>query len=427
MSRRVVITGLGTVNPLGDSVDEFYRNLVAGKSGIRRWKSLDLSRVENKVGGDLGDYDRKAALEAFHDALGESEFKRIRKLHRTTTFSGALTILSALQAYRDSGLLGVDVDPHRTSVVLGGHNLNSNYIAKNAIQFLEEPEYIDPLAGVEAVDINIAALVAEVLKIQGPTQTVGGACASGNLALRDGFRDIVTGETDRSVCTGAVFDVAPADIQASVIINSVVVKAELQEDPTKASRPFDTKRNGFVYSHGSGTIVLEELETALKRGAPIYGELLAVSANNNANHLPMPGAEKQTYVMVDVLKRAGVRPEDVDYVNCHATGTPAGDLQEIRAVKAAFGDHAKNLKVNAPKSMLGHTAWASPIVETIGGLMQMKHGVLHPTINIEEQDPEIDLDICANEAREHQITYMLKNSFGFGGINAVTLIRRFDG
>ncbi len=185
-------------------------------------------------------------------------------------------------------------------------------------------------------------------------------------------------------------------------------------------------RCGFLYSHGAATIILEDLESALARGAHIWGELLAVKAGSNANHLPMPGAEDQEAAMKGALEMAGVRPEQVDYVNCHATGTPAGDIQEIRAIKATFGDHAKKLKLNAPKSMLGHTCWASPLVETVGGLLQMKYGKLHPTINIAQKDPEIDMDICENGPVDHQIHYMLKNSFGFGGINCCSLIKRYE-
>jgi 3-oxoacyl-(acyl-carrier-protein) synthase len=425
MSHRVVITGLGTINPLGDTLEGYYENLIAGKSGVKRWKSIDLTGVECTVGGDLGDYDWKAKLDEYADGLGD-RFKPVRKLLRSTTFSARLGVLAALYAYRDAGLLGTQVDPWRTSVIMAGHNLNSNYIFENAKTFLEEPEFIDALSGVEAIDPNVVALLTEVLELHGPAFTIGGACASGNLALREGFRDVSLGESDRAVVAGAPFDVSPPDIQASVIINAVVLKKELQEDPTKASRPFDANRNGFVYSHGAGTIILESLESARARGAKIYGEVLGVAAGSNANHLPLPVATHQQRVMEDVLRKTGVSPEQVDYINCHATSTPSGDVQEILAVKAAFGDHAYKLKLNAAKSMLGHTCWASPLVETIGGLLQMQHGMLHPSINIETLDPEIDLNVCANEAVEHRIEYMLKNSFGFGGINCCSLIRRFN-
>jgi 3-oxoacyl-(acyl-carrier-protein) synthase len=205
-----------------------------------------------------------------------------------------------------------------------------------------------------------------------------------------------------------------------------VVKPEFQDNPEAASRPFDIDRCGFLYSHGAATLIIEDLDTALKRGAPIYAEILGVSANANANHLPMPGSKNQERVMKSVLTNAGIRPEQVDYVNCHATGTPSGDLQEVRAIQQTFGDHTRKLKINAPKSMLGHTCWASPLVETIGGILQMQNGVLHPTINIKEADPEIKMDICANEAVDYKVTYMLKNSFGFGGLNCCSLIKKYE-
>jgi 3-oxoacyl-(acyl-carrier-protein) synthase len=427
MKRRVVITGMGTINPLGDTLEGFYQNLIQGKSGIRRWQSLDMRDIECKIGGDLGNYDFLAALERFGKDLGADGLKKVKKLFRTTTFSAKATVLCALAAWQDAAMLTAGVDPFRTSVVVGGHNLNSNYIYENTKRFLADVESMDPLGGVEAIDPNIPAMITEVLCLHGPTLTVGGACASGNLALREGFRDILTGECDTAVVAGGLFDVSPGDIQASVIINAVVIKPEYQMHPEKASRPFDTARAGFVYSHGAGTLVLEELAQALRRGAHIYGEVLGVKANANSCHLPLPAAETQARLIRELLSSARTDPSEVDYISCHATGTPGGDLEEIRAIKQAFGEHARRMKLNAAKSMLGHTCWAAPIVETIAALLQMKHGRLHPTINIDRQDPEIDLDVCAGGPVEHQMRCLLKNSFGFGGINACSLIRRYEG
>jgi len=426
MGRRVVITGMGTVNPLGDTLEDFYKNLMSGKSGIRRWTSIDLSKVECKIGGDMGDYDAISVLARFKDALGVDRYKNIRKLFLRTTFSARIGMLTALDAWLDADLAIGDGDPYQTSVLVAGHNLNSNYIFELIKQYLDEPEYIEAMAGVEAIDSNIPGIIAEVLELKGPSFSLGGACASGNLALRDGFRDIVSGDCTRSVVCGPPFDVSPADILASTIINAVVIKPKYQNIPEEASRPFDVDRCGFLYSHGSATLILESLDSALEREAHIYGELLGVSAGANANHLPMPGVEDQQRVMNELLKGSNVRPSEVDYVNCHATGTPAGDLQEIRAIKNVFGENAGNLKINAPKSMLGHTCWASPLVETVGGLLQMKYGKLHPTINIRTLDPEIDLDVVL-EPCVFQIDLMLKNSFGFGGINSCSLIRRYEG
>lgn len=429
MERRVVITGMATVNPLGDNLNDYYNNLIAGKSGVKVFKSLDLSRVECKIGGDLADYDYMAALEKYKVQLGDS-FKAVRKLFKHATFSARIAMLTAIDAWNDAGLYDPNctdsVDPYRVMSVVAGHNLNDNYFARMLEQFRIEPEYIDPLAAVEAIDNNVPALITEVLGIHGPGYTVGGACASGNLALRDAFRDLRIGEIDRAVVCGALFDVCAADIQASAIINSVVVKADLQVDPTKACRPFDTRRNGFVYSHGSATLIVETLESALARGARIYAEVLGVKASSNGNHLPMPGAQHQAWVMREAIKQAGLTPDDIDYANCHATGTPAGDIQELAAMKEVFGKHIYDMKLNAPKSMLGHTCWASPLVETIGGILQMMHGKLHPSINIDQLAPEVDVDVCANQAVDFPAKLMLKNSFGFGGLNCCSVIRLWE-
>lgn len=430
MDKRIVITGMATINPLGDTLDGYIDNLLAGKSGVRVWKSLDLSKVENKVGGDLGDYDWAKSLETFKDILGE-DFKAIKKLFKFATFSSRLSMLTAMNAWRDAGLYEAGArkgeDPYRTMTVVGGHNLNSNYIAAIRDTFQVEPEHIPPLASVEAIDNNVPALITEVLKLHGPAYIIGGACASGNLALRDAMRDIRLGEIDRAIVCGAVFDVSNTDIQASCIINSVVVKPELQADPSQASRPFDVKRNGFVYSHGSATLIVESLESALARGARIHAEVLGVKASANGCHLPMPGATHQAYAMRGAIQMAGIDVSEIDYANCHATGTPAGDIEELTAVKEVLGQHAYKIKFNAPKSMLGHTCWASPLVETIGGILQMQRGRLHPTINISQQAPEVDVDICANKAVDTKARTMLKNSFGFGGLNCVSVIRTWSG
>lgn len=424
MKKRVVITGVGTINPLADNTDDFYKRLIAGESGIVPWSSIDTSSLECTIGGDLGAYDSMGRLADFKDDLGE-RYKEVRRLLKSTTFSAKLTSLASLIAFKDAGLFEHGIDPFRTSFLCAGHNLNSNYIYNNSLEFAKIPEYTAPLAGVDAPDPNVPGVASEVLGIKGPMYTMGAACASGNIALRAGYRDIIMGETDVAVIAGAPFDISPTDIYASEVIKAVVVNPDFIADPTRASRPFDRDRCGFLYSHGAGTLIIESLDSALARKAPIYGEILGVMAGSNGNHLPMPGAQEQVRVMRGVIDQAGLKPEDIDYVNCHATSTPAGDVQEALAIAETFGSHTSKLYTNAAKSMLGHTCWASSLVETIAGLLQMKHGTLHPTINVDNQDPRIEMNVCANKPVEHQINVMLKNSFGFGGINCVSLISRY--
>ena len=424
--KRIVITGMATINPLGDTLDGYADKLLAGVSGIRRWQSLDVSGIQCKVGGDLGDYDCNRALAKHESALGTERYRRIRKLFRTATFSSKTAVLCSLGAYIDSGLLNAQIDRYRIGTIVGGHNFNSKYLYDNGVQFREEPEFIDALSGIEGIDPSIPGLITEALDIYGPSFTVGGACASGNLALRIACNDIILGECDISLVTGAVFDMCTADIHASEFIGAVSTEKEFMENPQRASRPFDMRRDGFVYSHGAGTLVIEELEAAKSRGARIYAEILGVKANANGNHLPQPDAGKQAVLIKELLSSCGVSPHEVDFVSCHATGTPLGDIEEINAIKEAFGDHAYKLKLNAPKSMLGHTCWAAPIVETIGCIMQMQRGELHPTINVDQLDPAVDLDICLGGRVSHSINIMLKNSFGFGGLNSCSLIKSYN-
>ncbi len=424
--RRVVVTGMGTINPLGSSLEEFHSNMLQGKSGVKKWTSLDLTVSDCKVGGDLGDFDFKAALASLKDKIPDWQWNKLKKLFRTCTFSNRVSTLAAVLALNDSKLHDGSFDPFSTSVVVAGHDLNHGYILANNLRFLEEPSSIDFLAGTEAMDTNVAATISELTGCKGATCTVGGACASGNLALRSGYRDIISGEYERAMVCGALFDITGSDIYSMTLLNAVVTDPALQENPERASRPFDVRRGGFVPSHGAGALVLEELEVAKKRGAQIYGEIVGVKACSDGNRLPSPNSAGQARLIGELLKSSGVRPEDVDYVNCHATSTKAGDVEEVEAIKQAFGKHAYNLKLNAPKSMLGHLTWSAAVVEVIAGLLQMKHGVLYPSINVDELDPQIDLDVCANEAKPHQIKCFLKNAFGFGGLNCCALIKRYE-
>lgn len=424
--KRIVITGMDTINPLGDSLDEFYKNLMAGKSGIKRWESIDLEGIPCQIGGDLGDYDFKKVLEDLREKLDPAIHKKLRKLFRNMTIANKSATITAINAYLDAGLFDEELDPHRISVMFGGHNVNTNYTYLQTKVFEDSPEWLDPLYGVECVDPNIPGTISEVLGTHGAAYTLGAACASGNIALRDGFRDILTGECDISVISGGFWDISRFDMFAMGNIDSLVTNPEFQHKPTKASRPFDTKRCGFVPSHGAGTLIIEDLEHAKKRGAKIHAEVLWVGANSNANHLPAPSAEIQAHLMKAIVDKAGIKIEDVDFVSCHATGTPLGDLKELTAVKLAFGDHAYDIKLNAPKSMLGHTTWVAPIVETIAGILQMKNNRLHQTINIDELAPEVDLDVCKDGPVDYEAKIMLKNSFGFGGLNCCSLIKKYS-
>ncbi len=422
---RVVVTGMGINTPLGDELEAYYEGLVGGRSAISNWKFFEHPGVYSKVGGDLSTYDAAGKLASFESRVPPEVHARLRKLFRTAPFSTRLSVLCSLDAWLDAGL-GFDEDPWRRAVVLAGHNLNENYLMKNFETFQEEPDWIDPLAAVSMLDTDHASSIGETLGCRGALYTVGGACASANIALRSAVDEIRYHGHDVAMVTGAALDFSPMGLQAMALLGAITFES-FHDEPARASRPYDTAREGFVPSHGAGSLVLESLDHARARGARIHAEILACEAASDASHLPAPSQEGQEHTIRKVLDHGGIAPEQVDFVSAHATSTPLGDISELRAIKSVFGEHTDSLKINAPKSMLGHTCWAAPATEAIAAILQMKHGRLHPSINVDDLDPEVDVDICANQAVDHEVRIILKNSFGFGGINCCALFGRWDG
>jgi 3-oxoacyl-(acyl-carrier-protein) synthase len=425
--KRIVVTGMGINTPIGDTLDDFYTSLIAGKSAISKWKWLENPEVYSKVGGDISDYNVDGKLDVLKSKLIASTHKRVRQLVKKAPFSTKISALVAADAWVDAGLSGQEetLDPTRRATLVGGHNLNERYFASNYETFLEEPDYIDSMAALLMLDTDHAGTVSEVFGSKGAAYTLGGACASANVALRSAIDEIRHHDHDLAVLIGPVLDFSQMGPHAMALMGAITIES-FNETPELASRPYDMKREGFVPSHGAACLILEELGHALERGARIYGEVLGCTSTSDGSHLPAPSTEGQARTITRLLRSCGLKPSDVDFVCAHATSTPLGDLSEINALRTVFGEHAYKLKINAPKSMLGHTCWSAPAVETVAGLLQMQHGKLHPSINIDELDPEIDLDVCANHAVDHQIQVMLKNSFGFGGLNCCALFRRFD-
>jgi 3-oxoacyl-(acyl-carrier-protein) synthase len=311
------------------------------------------------------------------------------------------------------------------AAIVAGHNINFNHQYESRLQFAEEPDYMDPMLALNGLDTDHAGCVSEMLGVKGPIYTVGAACASANTALRAAVDEIRYHDVDVVLIAGAVLDFSPIELHAMALMGAISFQS-FNEEPEKASRPYDVRREGFVPAHGGGVLVAESLDSALRRGARIYAEVVGVETNADGNHLPQPSEEGQSRLMQKVLSKCGVRPEQIDYINAHATSTTLGDLTEIRSIKRVFGHHAGRLKINATKSMLGHTCWAAPAVETIAAVLQMNAGRLHPSINIDELDSEVDMDVCASGPVDHQVRYFMKNSFGFGGINCVSVLKRYE-
>ena len=417
-AKRIAITGMAINTPLGDTLDGYLEGLLAGRSALSRWKKLDTSRIYSKVGADLTGYDTHAKIASLEGVIPPTVHRKLRRLVHKAPWSTGLSMLLAVEGFRDAKLFGTGVDPTRIAAIVAGHNINFNYQYENRLQFAEEPDFMDSLLALTGLDTDHAGSVSETLDIRGPIYTIGAACASGNTAARLAMDEIRYHGVDVALVVGAVLDFSPVELHAMALMGAISYQ-NFHDTPTKASRPFDTRREGFVPAHGGATLVLEEWEAARRRGARIYAEIVGIEANSDANHLPQPSEEGQSRLMTRLLNDCDIRPDQVDYVNAHATSTPLGDLTEIRSIKRVFGQHAYKLKINATKSMLGHTCWAAPNVETVAAVLQMNAGRLHPSINVEEMNPEIDLDVCANESVAHPVRYCLKNSFGFGGINCV--------
>ncbi len=426
MAKRVVVTGMSVNTAIGDTLDGFRDALMAGRSAISQWKAFPTDRVYSKVGGDLSHYDVDAKLAAFESRIPSDVYKRLRKLVARVPWTTKLSMLLAVDGWLDAGLFGADYDGDQQAVVVSGHNLNALYQFNSRIQFDEEPDFIDGMTSLYSLDTDHAGCVSEVLQARGPIFTMGAACASGNVALRTAIDEVRHHGAHVALVVGAVLEFAPVDVHAMAIMGAITFQS-FNDQPEAASRPYDTRREGFVPAHGGATLVLEEHDAAVRRGARIYAEVLGCAANSDGNHLPQPSEEGQARVMTRVLRDAGLHPTDVDYVNAHATSTPLGDLTELRAIKRVFGDHAARLKINAPKSMLGHCCWSAPTVETVAGLLQMQAGRLHRSINVDELDPGVDLDVCHEGPVDLDVRVMVKNSFGFGGINCVSAWRRYDG
>jgi 3-oxoacyl-(acyl-carrier-protein) synthase len=423
--KRIVITGMAVNTPLGDNLDAFLAGLLAGKSAITRWKLFADEPIYSKIGGDLSDYDTQSKLRSLEGLVDDAIFARLRKLSKRAPWATKLTMLLAVDAYADAKLHASQYNPHEVATIVAGHNINQNYVNINHQNFTKEPDFINLLYALDGPDTSHVAYVSEVLQSRGPAYTVGGACASGNIALSHALDQMRYRNVQATLVVAPVQELSPKDLHGMALMGVISYKS-FNDTPALASRPYDTRREGFVPCHGGAVLVLETLEAAESRGARIYAEVLAADANADGTHLPKPSQEGQVYLMNKLLQAANLSPEQVDYVSVHANSTSLGDLTEIRSIKQMFGKHAYQLKINAPKSMLGHTLCSSATVETVAAMLQMNAGKLHPSINIESMDPEVDLNIC-QEATAYEANIVMKNSFGFGGINSISLLKRYKG
>jgi len=412
-TRRVVVTGMGIVSPFGVGLDLFWDNLVKGNSGIKPITLVDLSQHAVRFGGECSEFDPDLYLDK----------KDNKKMDRYTQ----LAMVAAIEAMKDSGLDIAKEDPTRIGVYVGSASGGMSTIEKNHQVILEKgPSKCSPFT-VPMMIVDIAAgRISIMFNAKGPNKAVVTACATATHSLGDAFRSIVYGDADIMIAGGCE---APLTSLAMAGFSSARTLSRRNDDPQKASRPFDKDRDGFVMSEGAGIFVLEELEHALARGAKIYGEFVGYGATGDANDIVAPCADGDgaARAMECALRDAGMPPEEIQYINAHGTSTYLGDIAETTAIKRVFGDYAKNgLLVSSTKSMTGHALGAAGAIEAAACLKAIETGIVPPTINLENPDEKCDLDYVAHTARNvDNLSGVMSNSFGFGGHNASIVFKKY--
>ena len=415
--RRIVITGMGALSPLGNSVAETWEGMKAGRSGISRIESMgDISHFPVQIAGEVRGYDPTPYF--------QKDPKAVRRCDRFEQLAMGATVM----AMQDAALDLDKLNKERVGVMIGSgigglgiHGTNVGILLESGMR------RVSPFCIPYMITNMASGMVSIEYGFGGPNMSISTACATSNHSIGEAWRIMKFGDADVMICGGAEASILPIGIAGFANMKALSTR---NDDPTTASRPYDLDRDGFVMGEGAGVIVLETLEHAQARGARILAELVGYGLSADAYHLtsPMPEGEGASRCMQMALEHAGLKPEDVDYVNTHGTSTHLGDICEMRAIKRTFGDYAKNgLVVSSTKSMTGHLLGAAGGIELLACVMAIRDNFIPPTINVFNQDPECDLDVCANVGREHKVDVALSNSFGFGGHNASLIVKRFVG
>ena len=411
MSRRVVVTGLGVISSLGLDYETFWSSLINGESGISLVTSFDTTEFPSKIGAEVRDFDPVQYMEK----------KEIRRMDRFAQFA----VAASEQALEDSGLKITEENAHRTGVLIGsGIGGMKTFEDQTRILIEKGPKRISPFF----IPMMIADMASGQVSIhtgaRGPNLTAVTACASSTHALGEAFRIIKYGDADVMIAGGAEAAITPLSYAG---FSAAGALSKRNDEPTKASRPFDQNRDGFIMGEGAATLILEELGAAKARGAKIYGEIVGYGLTGDAYHITSPHPEGigAAEAMRQAIRDAGWQAEEVDYINAHGTSTEANDKLETIAIKKALGKHAYQVAVSSTKSMTGHLLGAAGAVEAVAVLLALQRGIIPPTINYEHEDPNCDLDYVPNKARKQEITRALSNSLGFGGHNGTLAFQKY--
>ena len=412
--RRVVVTGLGVVTPLGHQLDVFWNNLIAGQCGIDRISSFDATAFDCQIAGEVKNFDPAPA------------FPSPKEVRRTDRFS-QFGVYAAHQALLDTGLDLAKENCDEIGVIIGsGIGGLQTTTEQHKVLLDRGPGRLSPFMIPMLISNMASGLFSMLHNLRGPNFAVCSACATSNHAIGEAWRTIKMGDAQVMFAGGAEATIVPVGIGGFCAMKALSTR---NDDPKRASRPFDKERDGFVMGEGAGAVVLEELEHAKKRGARIYCEIVGYGNTADAYHLtaPAPGGEGAVRCMRMALRNGGLNPEDISYINAHGTSTTQGDICETQAVKTVFGERAKKVAVSSTKGATGHMLGAAGAVEMTACVLAIKHGIVPPTINYQVPDPECDLDYVPNTARELKVNAIINNSFGFGGHNASIVAKKFVG
>lgn len=412
MKRRVVITGMGCITPIGNGIDKFWDSLIAGVSGINSITRFDTTNFPTQIAGEVKDFYPEEYIEK----------REVKRMDRFSQFAVAASKMAVAH-----GNLDLDaIDKNRFGVILGSGIGGMETMEEQSKKLLEKgPGRISPFFIPMMISNMGSSQISIALGAKGPNQTVVTACASATNAIGEAFRTIQNSDADIMITGGTEASITPLSIAGFCSMKAMSTRNEY---PTKASRPFDANRDGFVMGEGAGILLIEELNHSLKRGAKIYGEIVGYGTTSDAYHItsPSPNGEGGARAMSKALQDAGINYEKIDYINAHGTSTPYNDEFETAAIKEVFKEHAYNLVINSTKSMTGHLLGAAGAVEAIVCILSINKGMVHPTINYETPDPKCDLDYVPNKARAFNVDYALSNSLGFGGHNATIILKKYE-
>jgi len=410
---RVVITGMGWVTPLGDDLESVWQSLLAGKSGAGPITRFDTSDYATRIAAEVKNFNPGEYIEK----------KTLRRLDPSEQYA----LVAAQKAFDHAGLADANLDLERAGVIIGsGIGGITTFEAQHQKLLAGGPGRVSPFFIPMMISNMCAGVVAMRFDFQGPNYATVSACASSSHALADMFHFVQRGDIDLGIAGGAEATITPTSLAGFCSARAMTTR---NDEPERASRPFDEGRDGFLMGEGAGMLVLESLTHAQKRGATIYGEIRGSGITCDAYHMtaPRPDGSGARRAMSLAVADAGLERTDIDLVNTHGTSTGLGDIAEVKAIKEVFGEHTQSMLINSTKSMMGHLLGSAGAVEAIATAKSLQTGKVHPTINLENQDPECDLDCVANTARDVKISHALTNSFGFGGHNVSLLLSRYDG